>query len=195
MIGQDPNQIHVSPRYRYVEDYEVRTEVLPSGKKKKILVYHGPWMEPQHGEADHRCFRRRAIVTAVLCPLTVLLLLSWPVFAIHRYEGLYTLFPAILSLFPAVYLIDGTAALPAGFGSLQKDKYQHSVQRISRSAGGMMVLLALTVLLSVVFALTKQGVRFSAADLLYAAALAATEAAAVRLFLSGRKLRWTERKK
>ena len=138
-------------RYKPMDDYTVQVQLDSRGRERQVPVYIGPYLLPQHSDEQYRTFRIAVIICAALILGASFVLLFFNTYAVYRYEGLYTLIPLTIALFPFAYLLIGFFRMPRANGRMQRDVYGRSVRRIRRSSMAVAICAALSLILWLVF--------------------------------------------
>ena len=150
-------------------------QTQPDGSVKRVAEYTGDYLHAEHSPNVYRKTRILAILTAAGTLCACLLLISLKGFSVYN-GGLYALIPAVMMLFPAIYLLFGVIRLPAEDRKIQEDVYQFAHSRIRKCTEGIVILCALTVVLALVFLITS-GTKPSRMDCLFLALTAGPAAA------------------
>ena len=174
-------------RYKPMNDYTVQTQLDTRGREKQVPVYIGPYLRAFHSDAFYRRFRILVLVSMVLILASALVLLSFDSYAVYPNDGLYTLIPLIIALFPFVYLLLGFIRLPRENGRVQRDTYVRSVLRIRHSCAAIAIAAALSVVLWIVFLFIIHFQGLSWWDALFAGALLIVLCSSLLVFLESRK--------
>ena len=189
----DQKQSSLLPkRYRYLNDYTVRVQLDTRGREKQIPVYIGPYFRPLHSDEFYRTFRISVIVAAVLIIAAAFVILFFDTYAVYPNEGLYTLIPLTMALFPYAYLLLGFFRLPRANKRLQRDEYARSVRRIMRSSMAIAICAGLSLILWIIFLIAIHFQGLSWWDGLYTAAILIVAGAGLLIFFMSRKLRYEE---
>ncbi len=162
---EETRRLRPARRYRYTEHYKMVRRTLPDGTVKEVAEYIGKYLLPEHSAEVYRSARTSALFASVFSLLAAILLLTVNGFVVYE-GGVYALVPAAAALFPGMYLLLGSLKLPAEDRELQVDTYRLAHERIRRSSMALVVLYALTLVLTVIF-LATSGVKPGAADILY----------------------------
>ena len=189
-MADQTKQALLPKRYKPMNDYTVQTRLDTRGREKQVPVYIGPYLRALHSESFFRRFRILVIAAMVVILASALVLLSFDRYAVYPNEGLYTLIPLIIALFPFVYLLMGFFRLPKTDGRIQRDTYVRSVLRILRSSAAIAIAAALSVVLWIVFLFLIHFQGLSWWDALFAGALLAILVLGLLVFLESRKLRY-----
>ena len=118
-------------RTRYAKDFELETYTDKRGRQRQRARYTGPWtvFRAWDGKARRQLWGAAALALALVGAYGAMTLQT------HMGSGsLLVMFPLLAGLFPALYLLFGTAALPFGGKPMRRDQYMHSFIRMSRSA-------------------------------------------------------------
>ena len=159
--------IPLPKRYKPMDDYELRFQLDARGRERRVPVYKGPFLHPLHSDELYRYFRIAVLAGAFLILAGAFVLLFFDKYAVYPYEGLFTLIPLTLALFPFAYMLMGFFRLPRKNEKTQRDTYVRSVLRIRRSALAIAILGGLSLLLWIVFLLAVKDIVLSAWDALY----------------------------
>ncbi len=147
------NGLRPAGRYRYTENYALKTEIRPDGSAVRTTEYIGPQLIPEHSETFYRSVRVFARRSTLLTACALLLLLGIQNFSVYQ-GGLYVFIPITAAVFPELYLTMGLRRLPASDKNLRQDTWQLAHRRIRRSALGICILMGIAAMLFLLFLLS-----------------------------------------
>ena len=112
MFGKQKKDSLLPPRYKYIKDYGLQTRLDTRGRERQTAVYKGPYFLPLHSDETFRIYRISVITAAVLILGAAFVLLFFDRYTVYRHEGLYTLIPLTVALFPFAYMLLGFFRMP-----------------------------------------------------------------------------------
>lgn len=137
----------------YLNDYEVIPYVGANGKSKQKLRYVGEWYcIEESAEADRKCRTLHILSYLVSAAILATLLLNH-----SAYLTMYVAVPAVIALFPMLYLLMGSFRLPWKNRPLRHDEHDRSLARMWHSAVGILVVFAATAVGYLVFRIVGDG--------------------------------------
>lgn len=134
-------------RRRYLNDYEVIPYVGANGKSKQKLRYVGSWYcISDDATTDKKILQLHILSYIVATAVLLALLLNH-----SAYLTMYVSVPAVIALFPIAYLLMGSFRLPWKARPLRRDERDKSLNRMWRSAVGILILFGIVTVGYVVF--------------------------------------------
>ena len=188
MSGKLKKDPLLPPRYKYIKDYDLQTRLDTRGRERQTAVYKGPYFLPLHSDETYRRFRISVIVCAALILCAAFVLLFFNHYTVYRHEGLYTLIPLTIALFPFAYMLLGFFRMPRKNERMQRDVYARSIRRINRSAIGIAIFAGLSLILWLVYLIINRFTDLTAWDALYTCMMLLILACGLYIFFLDRKL-------
>ena len=190
MFGKQKKDSLLPPRYKYIKDYDLQTRLDTRGRERQTAVYKGPYFLPLHSDETFRMYRISVIAAAVLILGAAFVLLFFDRYTVYRHEGLYTLIPLTVALFPFAYMLLGFFRMPRKNERMQRDVYARSIRRIHRSSAGIAIFAGLSLILWLVYLIITRFTDLTAWDALFTGMMLLILACALFLFFFDRKLKF-----
>lgn len=132
----------------YFDGYQSVTETTPDGKQKKKLVYTGEWYGFQGGAARLKQMKLRCLLLSLAGIACNLLAQFFPSTGgmVH-----WMALPSLFSLVPMIFLIVGLVNFLPSREKWEIRVYYAGYRRLGRSAGVMLLLQAVWLVMELVF--------------------------------------------
>ncbi|MCR4616704.1 MAG: hypothetical protein K5669_00790 [Lachnospiraceae bacterium] len=149
---------------KYIDDYETDLVKDEKGKLHKKVRYIGPYIPLK---SDIGISRARFIIVDILSLIITGLTVASCLMRHTTGGWLLTMLPILISLFPCLYLISGCTLLPMSGKPMKRDRYMHSIIRIFRSCGGLVVLMIAVLVSEVIYRLIQKDWIFLKGDYMF----------------------------
>ena len=145
---------------KYAEDFRIVEVTDQKGRLRRKTAYTGIWFVLRNRERDGW-----KLWAALVCALMLFAAHIWLLMTTHMASNeLIVMIPLLVSLFPELYLLMGTFALPFRRKPQRRDQYMHSFVRIYRSVAAVSVCTGFAFLVSLVLRIIRSDWQFLSGD-------------------------------
>ncbi len=128
---------------KYIDDYEITTQIDENGVDKQITVYRGEYFEVQlEGES----FQKFRLFSLILVALIIVFHIGNGVMNVEGMYQFYVVFPYVFAFFPILYMSSAVLRLPKENRLFQRDEIDLSYRRMENWSRILFVLVGLIAL-------------------------------------------------